>query len=123
MNSKNKIKAETVVSNSIQSNSTRTNNFESSSVLNHSISGVTEPFNRIVNLPSTAITPAFGVFKLSQEVAVFRTAMSLINTLKPKLKAIENVYSVLRENSDEDGIEATRKKVHELIAKRVGEQE
>ena len=122
MNSKNKIKAETVVSNSIQSNSTRTNNFESSNVLNHSVSGVTEPFNRIVNLPSTVITPGFGVYKLSQEVAVFRTAMSLINTLKPKLKAIDNIYSVLRNNSDNDGIEVTRKKVHALIAKRVGEQ-
>lgn len=116
----NNLKVDNLVAKKTQADFSKTNAFEGGNVMNHSVAGVTEPFQRIVNLPSTTMTPAFGLYKLSQDVAVFRTAMSLINAIKPKIKAIENIYNILRDNSDTDGLEATRAKVHSIIAERVG---
>ena len=116
----NNLKVDRLVAKKTQADFSKANSFEGGNVMNHSVAGVTEPFQRTVNLPSNVLTPAFGLFKLSQEVAVFRTAMSLINTIKPKIKAIENIYNILRDNSDTDGLEATRAKVHSIIAERVG---
>ena len=116
----NNLKVDNLVAKKTQADFSKTNAFEGGNVMNHSVAGVTEPFQRTVNLPSNVLTPAFGLFKLSQEVAVFRTAMSLINKIKPKIKAIENIYNILRDNSDTDGLEAARAKVHSIIAERVG---
>ena len=116
----NNLKVDTLVAKKTQADFSKTNAFECGNVMNHSVAGVTEPFQRILNLPSTVLTPAFGLYKLGQDVAVFRTAMSLIIKIKRKIKAIENIYDILKDNSDTSGLEATRAKVHSIIAERVG---
>jgi len=116
----NNLKVDNLVAKKTQADFSKTNAFEGGGVMNHSVAGVTEPFQRTVNLPSSVMTPAFGLFKLSAEVAVFRTAMSLINAIKPKLRAIENIHNTLKYNTDTDGLEAARAKVHSIIAERVG---
>ena len=115
----NNLKVDNLVAKKTQADFSKTNAFEGGGVMNHSVAGVTEPFQRTVNLPSSVLTPAFGLFKLSAEVAVFRTAMSLINAIKPKLRAIENIHNTLKYNTDTDGLEAARAKVHSIIAERV----
>lgn len=116
------LKINNVVGDNVDVKTVKTNTFESGSTLNHSVAGVTEPFNRIVNLPSTVLTPGFGIFKLSQEVAVFRTALSLTNALKSKFNAIKTITDILDNNSDLSSKDATIAKVHSIIAERVKNQ-
>lgn len=95
------------------------NSSETKNVLNASVGGVTESLNRSINLPSTILTPSFGLFKLSQEVAVFRTAMSLVSSLNRKYSKIKNIFDSFENDlsSKQDAINS----VHQIIAKRIKE--
>ena len=112
-------KISNLVGDNIDVGNVKTTSLESGNTLNHSVAGVTEPFNRIVNLPSTVLTPGFGIFKLSQEVATFRTAVSLLGMLKTKFNAIEAITDILDNNSDLSEKDATIAKVHSIIAERI----
>lgn len=113
------LKIDNILGDNVDVKSIKTSTFESGSVLNHSVSGVTEPFNRIINLPSTVLTPGFGLFKLSQEMAVFRTALSLTIALKKKFNAIKTITDIIDNNSDLTEKDSTIAKVHSIIAERV----
>ncbi len=113
------LKIDNIVGDNVEVKTIKTNTFESGSVLNHSVSGVTEPFNRIINLPSTVLTPGFGLFKLGQEIAVFRTALSLTIALKSKFNAIKTITDIIDNNSDLTEKDSTIAKVHSIIAERV----
>ena len=113
------LKIDNILGDNVDVKSIKTSTFESGSVLNHSVSGVTEPFNRIINLPSTVLTPGFGLFKLSQEMAVFRTALSLTIALKRKFNAIKTITDIIDNNSDLTEKDSTIAKVHSIIAERV----
>ena len=113
------LKIDNILGDNVDVKNIKTSTFESGSVLNHSVSGVTEPFNRIINLPSTVLTPGFGLFKLSQEMAVFRTALSLTIALKKKFNAIKTITDIIDNNSDLTEKDSTIAKVHSIIAERV----
>ena len=113
------LKIDNILKDNVDVKNIKTSTFESGSVLNHSVSGVTEPFNRIINLPSTVLTPGFGLFKLSQEMAVFRTALSLTIALKKKFNAIKTITDIIDNNSDLTEKDSTIAKVHSIIAERV----
>ena len=113
------LKIDNVVGNNIDAKAIKTSFLESGNTLNHVVAGVTESFNRVVNLPSTVLTPGFGLFKLSQEIAVFRTALSLTIALKSKFNAIKTITDIIDNNSDLTEKDSTIAKVHSIIAERV----
>ena len=113
------LKIDNVVGDNVDVKTIKTNTFESGGTLNHSVAGVTESFNRIVNLPSTVLTPGFGLFKLSQEMTVFRTALSLTSALKSKFNAIKTISDIIENDSDLTEKDSTIAKVHSIIAERV----
>ena len=113
------LKIDNVVGDNVDVKAIKTNTFESGSTLNHSVAGVTESFNRIVNLPSTVLTPGFGLFKLGQENLSFRTALSLTIALKGKFNAIKTITDIIDNNSDLTEKDSTIAKVHSIIAERV----
>ena len=59
------------------------------------------------------------MFKLSQEIAVFRTALSLTIALKSKFNAIKTITDIIDNNSDLTEKDSTIAKVHSIIAERV----
>ena len=113
------LKIDNIVGESVDVKSIKTNAFESGCTLNHSVAGVTEPFNRIVNLPSTVLTPGFGLFKIGLENLSFRTALSLTIALKSKFNAIKTITDIIDNNSDLTEKDSTIAKVHSIIAERV----
>lgn len=115
----NNIKADNIVSDTVDAKSGIFSANEVKDPLNNSAGNVTDPLNRIINLPSTVVTPSFGLFKLSQEVAVFRTSMSLIASLTKKWNKIKTVTDLISEENDFTSKEQARKKVHLSIAEAV----
>ena len=91
----------------------------SGSPLDHSTSGVTEPIQRSINLPSTVITPAFGIFSVSKSFGIFLTSMSFFNSLSSKYSAINTLIKTL--SGDPSGTKtstAVKAEVQAIIAKR-----
>ena len=113
------LKIDNVVGNNIDAKTIKTSFLESGNTLNHVVAGVTESLNRVVNLPSTVLTPGFGLFKLGQENLSFRTALSLTSALKGKLNAIKTITDIIDNNSDLTEKDSTIAKVHSIIAERV----
>ena len=113
------LKIDNVVGNNIDAKTIKTSFLESGNTLNHVVAGVTESFNRVVNLPSTVLTPGFGLFKIGLENLSFRTALSLTIALKSKFNAIKTITDIIDNNSDLTEKDSTIAKVHSIIAERV----
>lgn len=91
----------------------------SGSPLDHSTSGVSEPLQRSINLPSTVITPAFGAFSVSKSFGIFLTTMSFYNALSSKYSAINTLVKTL--SGDPSGTKTNsvvKAEVQSIIAKR-----
>lgn len=118
----NNIKADNIVSNTVDAKSGIFTSNEVKDPLNNSAGNVTDSLNRTINLPSTVITPGFGLLKLSQEVSVFRTSMSLILSLTKKWNKIKTVTDLISKENDFTSKEQARKKIHLLIAEAVNKK-
>ena len=118
----NNIKADNIVSNTVDAKSGIFTANEVKDPLNNSAGNVTDPLIRIINLPSTILTPGFGIFKLSQEVSVFRTSMSLIASLTKKWNKIKTISDLISKENDFTSKEQARTKVHLLIAEAVNKK-
>lgn len=118
----NNIKADNIVSDTVDAKSGIFTANEVKDPLNNSAGNVTDSLNRVINLPSTVITPGFGLYKLSQDVAVFRTSMSLIASLTKKWNKIKTITDLISKENDFTSKEQARAKVHLSIAKAVNKK-
>ena len=113
------LKIDNVVGNNIDAKAIKTSFFESGNALNHVVAGYSESPYRLVNIPSTVLTPGFGLFKIGLENLSFRTALSLTIALKSKFNAIKTITDIIDNNSDLTEKDSTIAKVHSIIAERV----